>query len=177
MIEYKKLNKEDVTLALFAGFERRQVVTKCWRQEEDGWKIREEPFVDDWNAENYAFLVQCLQDTAENGGLVLGAMEDGRLIGLAAAAPGKIGSRGQYVDLASLHVTAGRRGGGIGRQLFSRVGEWAREQGAEALYISAHSSVESQAFYRAMGCRLAQEVQSFHVQEEPFDVQMECPLA
>lgn len=93
MIEYKKLNKEDVTLALFAGFERRQVVTKCWRQ------------------------------------------------------------------------------------LFSRVGEWAREQGAEALYISAHSSVESQAFYRAMGCRLAQEVQSFHVQEEPFDVQMECPLA
>ena len=47
MIEYKKLNKEDVTLALFAGFERRQVVTKCWRQEENGWKIREEPFVDD----------------------------------------------------------------------------------------------------------------------------------
>ena len=47
MIEYKKLNKEDVTLALFAGFERRQVVTQCWRQEEDGWKIREEPFVDD----------------------------------------------------------------------------------------------------------------------------------
>ena len=81
------------------------------------------------------------------------------------------------MDLASLHVTARRRGGGIGRQLFSRVGEWAREQGAEALYISAHSSVESQAFYRAMGCRLAQEVQSFNVQEEPFDVQMECPLA
>lgn len=48
--------------------------------------------------------------------------------------------------------------------------------GAQALYISAHSSVESQAFYKAMGCVEAKEYQAFHVEKEPCDCQLERPL-
>ena len=49
-------------------------------------------------------------------------------------------------------------------------------RGAKKLYISAHSAVETQAFYRAMGCVEAQEYNQKHVEAEPYDCQMECSL-
>lgn len=39
-----------------------------------------------------------------------------------------------------------------------------------------HSIVESQAFYRKMGCTEAQEYSQKHVEAEPFDCQLECML-
>ena len=47
---------------------------------------------------------------------------------------------------------------------------------AQELTISAHSSVESQAFYKAMGCREAEQYSAAHVEREPFDCQLECPV-
>ena len=52
----------------------------------------------------------------------------------------------------------------------------ARSLGVEKLYISAHSSKESQAAYRALGCVLAQEVDAKRAANEPCDVQMEYDL-
>ena len=68
------------------------------------------------------------------------------------------------------------RGRGIGKRLFLTAACWAKEQGAEKLYISGHSSVESQAFYKAMGCREAEEYSAYHVEKEPCDCQLELPL-
>ena len=34
---------------------------------------------------------------------------------------------------------------------FTNIKEWAKQKGAKKLYISAHSAVESQAFYKSMG--------------------------
>jgi len=48
--------------------------------------------------------------------------------------------------------------------------------GAEKLYISSHSSKESQAAYRALGCTPAEEINVSRVAEEPFDVQLEYRL-
>ena len=48
--------------------------------------------------------------------------------------------------------------------------------GADKLYISAHSSKESQAAYRALGCTPAEEVNEGLAAAEPFDVQMEYRL-
>lgn len=44
------------------------------------------------------------------------------------------------------------------------------------LYISAHSAVESQAFYKQMGCVEAQVYHLKHVEAEPYDCQLECKL-
>ena len=52
----------------------------------------------------------------------------------------------------------------------------ARQLGADKLYISAHSSKESQAAYRALGCAPAEEVNEKLAAVEPFDVQMEYKL-
>ena len=65
---------------------------------------------------------------------------------------------------------------GIGRKLFSLACEEAQRLGAEKLYISAHSSKESQAAYRALGCTPAEEVNEGLAAAEPFDVQMEYRL-
>ena len=41
---------------------------------------------------------------------------------------------------------------------------------ADKLYISAHSSKESQAAYRALGCTRAEEVNAELAAAEPFDI-------
>lgn len=53
---------------------------------------------------------------------------------------------------------------------------WAQEHGAKKLYISAHSAVESQAFYETVGCVEAEECNQGHVEKEPYDCQLECIL-
>lgn len=126
--------------------------------------------------EDYRFLCQCLQNTVATGGQVWGAFLEGRLKGFASVEGPLIGSQKQYADLTSIHVSADARGRGLGRQLFQRAEETGRRLGAKALYISAHSSVESQAFYKAMGCVEATEYIPAHVEQEPCDCQLECPL-
>ena len=68
------------------------------------------------------------------------------------------------------------RGKGIGKILFHEAGRWAKEHGAEKLYISAHSAVESQAFYRSLGCVEAQVYSQEAVEKEPYDCQLEYNL-
>lgn len=75
-----------------------------------------------------------------------------------------------------LYVSRDMRGRGIGRRLFETAKEYARKIGTEKLYISAHSAVETQAFYKAVGCVEASEYQKKHVEKEPFDCQLECAL-
>lgn len=44
---------------------------------------------------------------------------------------------------------------------------------ADRLHISTHSSKESQAAYRALGCTHAEEINQSLAEKEPFDVQLE----
>ncbi|MGN0998888.1 MAG: GNAT family N-acetyltransferase, partial [Faecousia sp.] len=75
-----------------------------------------------------------------------------------------------------IHVSQECRGRGIGRKLMEASKDWAKGRGAQKLYISAHSSVESQAFYRAMGCREAEEYNRASVEKEPCDCQLEVAV-
>mgnify|MGYP001660759437 FL=1 len=174
MTTYRRLTASEIDRALFAGFVRRQEVTRCWRKINGAWQIRDIAFVDDWSEEDYAFLVTCLQNTVCTGGAVFGAFADGVLKGFVSVESAPLGRNGDYRDLSSLHVSQELRGQEIGRRLFALAREFAREQGALKLYISAHSAVETQAFYRAMGCTEAQEYDPEHVEREPCDCQLEC---
>ena len=98
------------------------------------------------------------------------------LKGFVSVEPGLFGGEHRYLDLSSLHVSEDVRHEGIGRELFLAAKEWARRQGACKLYISAHSAVETQAFYRKMGCVEAELYHQEHVEREPYDCQLECRL-
>lgn len=163
-------------MELFNSFIRRQIVTKCRRKINGEWVIRDDPFIDDWSEDDYRFLVSCLKNTAAAGGLVCGAFIDGVLKGFVSVEAEPIGSAGQYMDLSSIHVSADVRKQGIGRELFGAAKRFAKGKNAKKLYISAHSAVESQAFYRSMGCVEAKEYNAEHVKKEPFDCQLECEL-
>ena len=177
MTEYRELAENEICRELFQHFIRRQNVTDCWRKVDGVWVVKSDPFVDDWTEADYRTLVFCLKRTAATGGFVLAAFSDHVLKGFVSVEPGLFGREHNYMDLSSIHVSQDMRGQGIGRALFWAAGEWAAKNGAQKLYISAHSAVESQAFYRAMGCVEAQEYRQEHVDKEPFDCQLEYSLA
>lgn len=140
------------------------------------WTVKDVPFTDDWSEEDYKTLVLRLKKTAASGGLVYGAFSQGKLTGFAAVEPEFFGGEQRYLDLSFLHVSQDFRGQGIGTELFQAAREWAGRKGAKKLYISAHSAVETQAFYRRMGCGEAQAYHPGHVLEEPFDCQLELEI-
>ncbi len=176
MIEYRILQEQEIDRRLFRAFIRRQVVNQCLRRENGVWVVRPDPFIDDWTEEDYKTLISCLQNTVRTGGFVCGAFWDGELKGFVSVENDFFGGENRYHDLSSLHVSEDMRRAGIGKALFSSAAEWARKQGAKKLYISAHSAIESQAFYRAMGCAEATEYNQKHVEAEPYDCQMEYVL-
>lgn len=176
MLDYRELNEMEITKALFSRFIRRQVVTDVWRRENGEWVIKSEPFIDDWSAEDYDFLVKCLKHTVSSGGFVYGAFADGVLKGFVSVEAELFGGENRYLDLSSIHVSEDMRGEGIGRVLFGAACEWAKAHGARKLYISAHSAVETQSFYKSMGCTDAALYNKGHVEKEPFDVQLEKTL-
>ena len=108
--------------------------------------------------------------------MVYAAFVGGVLKGFTSVEAGLFGGEQRYLDLTSIHVSQDMRGGGMGRALFRLARDWARAHGARKLYISAHSAVESQAFYRSLGCVEAEVYHQGHAEAEPFDCQLECPL-
>lgn len=176
MIQYRTLEEDEICPELFDGFIRHQVVTKCRRRENDEWVIRDDPFVDDWKEEDYKVLVRCLKNTVATGGFVYAAFRGGVLKGFTSVESALFGGEHRYLDLTSIHVSEDMRGSGIGRKLFQAAKDWARAHGGRKLYISAHSAVESQAFYKAMGCVEAEVYHQGHVEAEPYDCQLECGL-
>lgn len=176
MLQYRALCADEICRELFAGFTRHQTVTKCWRKEKNEWVIKDAPFTDDWTEADYQTLVTCLKNTASTGGFVYAAFLDGVLKGFVCVESGLFGGEQNYLDLSSIHVSEDMRRSGVGTALFLAAKDWARKNGARKLYISAHSAVESQAFYRRMGCAEAQVYHQGHVEKEPFDCQLECRL-
>ncbi len=176
MIEYRVLQEQEIERGLFHSFIRRQVVDQCLRRENDSWVVRSDPFIDDWSEEDYQILIDCLRNTVHTGGFVYGAFLDDKLKGFVSVENGFFGGENRYYDLSAIHVSEDMRREGIGKALFFAAADWAGKQGAKKLYISAHSAIESQAFYCAMGCVEAQEYHQKHVEAEPFDRQLEYVL-
>jgi ribosomal protein S18 acetylase RimI-like enzyme len=105
-----------------------------------------------------------------------GAFIGERIVGFATVSHHIFGATARYAELVCFQISEEYRRQGIGRKLFSMACEEARRLGAEKLYISSHSSKESQAAYRALGCTPAEEINASLVEEEPFDVQLEYRL-
>ena len=176
MIQYRNLQTDELNRDLFKDFIRQQNVTKCWRREYYKWVIKDDPFIDDWSEADYQTLISCLKHTLATGGFVHAAFDEGRLKGFVSVESGLFGGEQKYLDLSSIHISEDMRNKGIGTTLFLAAKEWAGNSGAKKLYISAHSAVESQAFYKKMGCVEAEVYHQKHVEAEPYDCQLECVL-
>lgn len=174
MMEYRKLAEGEINRELFSHFIRHQTVVKCWRRAGGEWIIKDAPFIDDWSEADHKTLIACLQNTVATGGFVYGAFHDDTLKGFVSVEPALLGRKHEYLDLSNIYVSEDMRGKGIGTALFLAAKAWAKAHGGKKLYISAHSAVESQAFYHKMGCVEAAWYDQAHVDAEPYDRQLEC---
>lgn len=125
---------------------------------------------------NYRIIEEHKIDRALFRGFAYGAMQSNVLKGFVTVDAKALGPDNEYLDLRDLFVSADARGQGIGRELFRAAAQWARSKGACKLYLSAHSTIETQAFYKAMGCVDAKYISLRHVEKEPYDRQLEYPL-
>lgn len=174
-VEIKRLTRNNFHSDSLDGFIRHQEVTECWRFVAGEWRLCPIAFTEDWDHARLRAEAEDVLHAIDAEYPVVGAVSGGQIIGYAMLGE-RLGSQHHYVELVSFHVSAPYRGQGIGRRLFSSICDEARSLGADKLYISAHSSKESQAAYRALGCIHAQEVDAAHAAAEPCDVQMEFDL-
>lgn len=105
----------------------------------------------------------------EQGGMMLGALDDDRLVGFAIYRPRLEEGMGQ---LAVLHVDCAYRGQGIGRALAEQVARLAQANGERRLYVSATPSAPTVDFYRSCGFALADEVHPALYELEPEDIHL-----
>ena len=174
--QYKKLDNHNFTGHSLDDFVRHQTVTECWRKTDNDWKLVPNVYEENWSQ------VQC-RETAEDvvhhinlDQTGFGAFDGERIIGFATVSHRIFGAAARYVQLVCFQISEEYRRQGVGRKLFSMACEEARRLGADKLYISGHSSKESQAAYRALGCTPAEEVNEELAAAEPFDVQLEYRL-
>ena len=174
--QYRRLDNTNFSGHSLDGFVRRQTVTECWRKTGSDWKLVPNVYEENWSQ------VQC-RETAEDMARHInldqtgfGAFDGERIIGFATVSHRMFGAAARYVQLVCFQISKEYRRQGIGRKLFSLACEEARQLGADKLYISAHSSKESQAAYRALGCSFAEEINEELAAAEPFDVQLEYRL-
>ncbi len=175
-VEIRYLTPEDCHPALLLHFNRYREVKRCWRCENGAWVLKDIAFTEQWDEARKTREVQEFAECLRQGGAVIAAYDGPALIGFAAVCGVLFGSRGEYLQLHALHVSYGHRNRGIGKALFREACAVARRAGAGKLYISAHSAEETQGFYRAAGCRDAEEISEELYRAEPFDRHLEYVL-
>ena len=174
--QYKRLDNTNFSGHSLDGFVRRQRVTECWRKADSGWQLVPNVYEENWSQAQRREIAEDVAHHINLDQTGFGAFDGERIIGFATVSHRIFGAAARYVQLVCFQISEGYRRQGIGRKLFSMVCEEARRLGADKLYISAHSSKESQAAYRALGCGFAEEINEELAAEEPFDVQMEYRL-
>lgn len=173
----RKLSIDELGLSLLSKFNRYQETKDVWYEKDGQFLKKVDTFIDEWNDEKKAQVIQSLKGCVERGGSVIGAFSEGGFVGFANVEAERFGSHNQYVELPYIHVSNESRKSGIGKKLFEQCCQEARKLGAEKLYIAAHPSVESQAFYLSLGCKYATEINEEIFQKEPLDIQMEFFLS
>ncbi len=174
--QYKRLDNNNFTGHSLDDFVRHQAVTECLRKTDNGWELVPIVFEENWSQEKCREIAEDILRNINLDQTGFGAFDGGRIIGFVTVSHRIFGASARYVQLVCFQISEEYRRQGIGRKLFSMACEEARQLGAHKLYISAHSSKESQAAYRALGCTPAKEINEELAAAEPFDVQMEYKL-
>ena len=111
----------------------------------------------------------------DRGAHLLGAFDQEAIVGMALVDPALRPGLGW---LALLHVSNGRRRGGVGQALWNVAKSVAGNSGASAMYVSATPTGSAVQFYLKQGCQLAEpgEIVPELFELEPDDVHLVSPL-
>lgn len=172
----RELGSRDLIPDFLMKFNRYQVTNRVWFKQEDKYKIKDDHFIEQWNNEKKTLVIDDLHNCIKSGGIVIGAFRGSDLIGFASIAGEIFGRNREYLELSYIHVSNEYRNMGIGKKLFEQCCIKAKEKGCKKLYIAAQPSVESQHFYKSIGCTYAVEINRRILDKEPLDIQLEYSL-
>ena len=142
--------------------EHGQLVLRSERCDMDGWPPGE--------ADTYAPI---LYDCFDRGGAFYGAFDGTDMVGVVALESRFIGSPPDQLQLKILQISRAYRKGGLGRKLFDRAVDRARELNAKRLYITATPSENTIDFYMHLGCAVTRHLDAELYELEPEDIHLE----
>ena len=114
-------------------------------------------------------LIRQFTPVLEEGGALLGAFVEDKLVGLAIL---RYDLEPGMSQLALLHVSDGYRRQGIGAELTEEMIRMAKERGSTMMYVSATPSESAVGFYLSQGFELAAKVNEELYALEPDDIHM-----
>jgi GNAT superfamily N-acetyltransferase len=154
-----------------------QYIGKAWREADGKRKLVEINYQDlDW-PNGYEYHFNNLRNTILKDGVAWGVFDNSdRLLGFATINHNFFGEKFKYVLLEQLFITLEHRDKGIGKKLFKLCTETAKEWKAEKIYICAGSAEETIAFYFAIGCKEAVEINKALYESDPRDYQLEFSI-
>ncbi len=154
-----------------------QFIGKAWREVDGVRQLVEINYHDlDW-PNGYDYHYNNLRKTIEEDGCAIGAFDQAdRLLGFVTVNRNFFGNEFNYVLLDQLFITLEHRNKGIGKRLFMLATERAREWKADKFYICAGSAEETIAFYFAIGCKEAIEINKALYESDQRDFQLEYVL-
>lgn len=175
-LEYRDLGLGD--LAKIRDLDRSEHVTLGYRLVEGelqaeavDWHVPRWRFEDE-GTHTVARQVRFCQRHMLAGARAVGAIDEGRLIGIGLMTPG---IRPDLAQLAYLHVSAAYRRAGVGARLFEDLISFAIASGARQVYVSAVPTESAVGFYRSRGFRLATPLPELY-ELEPEDIHMVMDL-
>lgn len=167
-MEIKLIDNNNFTRDSLKDFQRYQEVKNVYRLNDGKMILVYHPFTEDWDV---ARRLQKAEDILSGKYVTYCAFEGNCVVGEIMLIPQL--NKGRLI-IDSFHVSRDYRRHGIGKSLLEATRQEALKRGAHALYASCCSSEETINFYSAMGFRLSSDPISSCVEDEPYDLQMEC---
>lgn len=170
MVRIELLSEKNFNEHSLDSYERKQDVKRVYRRDKSEYVLVDMPYIEDWSLEKKQ---QVARDISSDEYISYIALDDDKVVGF-------IGLEKQLKNdcmiLDIIQVSLAYRGNGIGKKLFNIGKQEAKKAGAKALYISACSSEETIAFYKAMGAELTNSPIREIADDEPYDLQMVCSV-
>jgi predicted N-acetyltransferase YhbS len=174
-MEIRKLTQSE--LEDVKNIDRSEIITHVYYFKKGELVLEEEQHdVPGWKPEVIAKHIEYLKDLTDRKGIICGAFDNSKLVGVMALENKFIGSNKDQLELYFMHVSNNYRGKGVGTELFKIAVKEAQKLGAVKLYISASPSRLTTDFYLNLGCKLAQELIPELFEREPEDIHLEYEL-
>jgi ribosomal protein S18 acetylase RimI-like enzyme len=139
-------------------------------------RVERELEIPTWDDAELADTLARLRHSLATGGVLLGVVDDERLVAAAMLGGELLAGETRRLELVFLHVSRAHRRLGLARELLDEVCLRARERGAEQLYVSSSDVEPAVRFYLARGCELASQTDAAMVERWPTDIHLTLDL-
>ncbi|MEY8328984.1 GNAT family N-acetyltransferase [Lachnospiraceae bacterium 48-33] len=158
MFQLKNLSVDYINSNMLLNFHHNQIINNKYVNINNKWEVTYANEVRVWNKEKRIWISEYLRQQIQRGGFVIGAFNMDLFVGFCCIDGYLYGKTAKYANLIMLFVDDEWKRKGIGKALFKEICKYAKKNNAKKLFISAIPSVETIAFYFAMGCIDAKEI-------------------